>query len=244
MNKYSLTFLTITISLFIVSCNLNSNSKDGSKQDRENEKLFYDKEGKLKAKARYDDAGKKHGKCYNYYKNGKVNAMIEYKHGKKHGKGIWYYENGKPYEITKWENGNKDSIRVRYYETGKIMAKIPYKNGKRIPGLIEYTEQGKQKTRPEIKISERNKSLLNNTYELIFQLSNESWKVDFFIFQKDNKYYGKQKLSSNKGIATYELPIHPDLGLMQKVVVGAEHKTRLGNLMILKDSINIAVDPI
>ncbi|MCF8374350.1 MAG: hypothetical protein K9H64_22195 [Bacteroidales bacterium] len=227
------------------SCDLFSSSSENSqkKEIDKNAKRIYREDGTIKAELHYDSDGKRHGACYNYYANGKVNAVIPYDHGQKHGKAIWYFENGKVYEETIWKYGGKDSIQVRYHKSGNLMAQIPYHQNERIPGLVEYTEDGKQKTRPSIIISEKNTSLLDRKYKLSFKLSNDSRKVKFFILD-DSYLYKKYPLKTEKGIAHHELSIHPDLGLMKKIVVMAEHTTRFGNSMFLKDSINIAVSPI
>jgi antitoxin component YwqK of YwqJK toxin-antitoxin module len=108
----------------------------------------------VKVMKRFDEAGKlksdvemlsgvEHGKAHNYYSDGSVHSVINYKHGKKEGLSTWYYENGKPYRETPFVNDKKHGVQKKYYNTGQIMAEIPYTNNELQPGTVEYNETGR-----------------------------------------------------------------------------------------------------
>ena len=102
----------------------------------------FDEAGKLKSDVDMVD-GVEHGKAHNYYSDGSVHSVINYKHGKKEGLSTWYYENGKPYRETPFVNDKKHGVQKKYYNTGQIMAEIPYINNELQPGTIEYNETGR-----------------------------------------------------------------------------------------------------
>jgi antitoxin component YwqK of YwqJK toxin-antitoxin module len=69
------------------------------------------------------------GECIDYYDNGEVWSINNYKNGKEHGECIRYYSNGEVWSINNYKNGKEHGECIRYHDNGEVMAILNYYNG-------------------------------------------------------------------------------------------------------------------
>jgi len=77
-----------------------------------------------------------------YYPDGKLKAVLNYKKGKLEGIALHYYENGHLKERVNYRNGERERVGTTYYESGKLKEEIPYMQGKREGIAKLYDEKG------------------------------------------------------------------------------------------------------
>ncbi len=77
-----------------------------------------------------------------FFSNGKVKTIVNYKNGKKNGLSVEYYDNGNKKKEEKYKDNELDGKVFEYYPTGKVKSVSNYIAGK-LEGLIqEYYEDG------------------------------------------------------------------------------------------------------
>lgn len=145
MNK-KISVLLITI---LVSTNLFSNSTEVTKKDLKIiDKIYYLKStneifsGKVtegRDRFYYLD-GKPEGKWLEFYKNGNLKSIINWKNGKLTGKYIVYDKNGKKSTEAIYKDSKENGKYFLYYSNGNIRTKGEYENGKPI-GVWEYFDK-------------------------------------------------------------------------------------------------------
>ena len=77
-----------------------------------------------------------------YYPNGQLKSVLNYKKGKLEGIALYYYENGTLKERVNYRRGKRERTGTTYYESGALKEKITYVNGKKEHVLL-YSEDGK-----------------------------------------------------------------------------------------------------
>ena len=88
----------------------------------------YFKDGKIRGIGNYKD-DERHGICKYFYRNGNLQEEVPYKKGKVTGIGKSYYSNGNIHHICEYKNGKRNGYSVCYDKKGNIMQKVLYKNG-------------------------------------------------------------------------------------------------------------------
>jgi len=84
-----------------------------------------------------------------YYPNGKLKSVLNYKKGQLEGIALYYYENGNLQERVNYRKGKRERTGTTYYESGKLKEEITYENGE--PVLVKlFGENGDllSETRP------------------------------------------------------------------------------------------------
>jgi len=76
-----------------------------------------------------------------YYPNGKLKSVLNYKKGQLQGIALYYYENGILKERVNYRKGKRERTGTTYYESGKLKEEISYVNGKR-EAVKLYNENG------------------------------------------------------------------------------------------------------
>ena len=76
-----------------------------------------------------------------YYPNGKLKSVLNYKKGQLEGIALYYYENGTLKERVNYRKGKRERTGTTYYETGKLKEEITYVNGMR-ENVKLYSEDG------------------------------------------------------------------------------------------------------
>ena len=66
-----------------------------------------------------------------YYPNGQLKSVLNYKKGQLEGIALYYYENGTLKERVNYRKGKRERIGTTYYESGNLKEEITYVNGKR-----------------------------------------------------------------------------------------------------------------
>ena len=66
-----------------------------------------------------------------YYPNGQLKSVHNYKKGQLEGIALYYYENGTLKERVNYRKGKRERVGTTYYESGKLKEEITYTDGKR-----------------------------------------------------------------------------------------------------------------
>lgn len=177
----------------MTSCNFNNSDNN---IENPNVVKTYRADGSLLASYSLKN-GKKEGKAYNYYKNGKVDFEFFYVNGLKEGIVKRYYMNGKLYSETPYTHDTIDGIRKIYYENGIVSSETPYCKGNLEPGLKEFDTDGKLKTKD---ISILIKPIGNNKIQLT--TSKKIDNIRFFELIGNAPFYKKTEIPTKQGIAT------------------------------------------
>jgi len=78
-----------------------------------------------------------------YYPDGKLKAVLNYKKGELDGLALYYYQNGNLKERANYRKGTRERVSTTYYEDGNLKEEIHYADGKR-EGLARlYDEDGR-----------------------------------------------------------------------------------------------------
>ena len=76
-----------------------------------------------------------------YYPNGQLKSVLNYKKGQLEGIALYYYENGALKERVNYRKGKRERTGTTYYESGKLKEEITYENG--VKGKVKlYGEDG------------------------------------------------------------------------------------------------------
>jgi len=77
-----------------------------------------------------------------YYPNGKLKSVLNYKKGQLEGIALYYHENGNLKERVNYRKGKRERTGTTYYESGKLKEEITYEDGE--PVLVKaFDENGK-----------------------------------------------------------------------------------------------------
>jgi len=77
-----------------------------------------------------------------YYPNGKMKSVLNYKNGQLEGIALYYHENGNLKERVNYRRGKRERTGTTYYESGKLKEEITYEDGE--PVLVKaFDENGK-----------------------------------------------------------------------------------------------------
>jgi len=213
---------------------------------RQGESKDYRKDGTLENVITYEN-NIKHGRAANYYPDGKtLKTEMTYVNGYKQGDAFWYYPDGKIYRKTPYLTGYINGIRITYYENGSIQAETPYLNGNPGIGLKEYTQDGKLKSyEAKIRIREIDKVSLDNSFTLVFSLSDKGRNVKFYQGKLSNGLYWNEQLEpipTENGVARLQFHISKGTFKMETLSIIARDKTRLNHTHILKKEYHLAVE--
>ena len=77
-----------------------------------------------------------------YYPDGTLKSVLNYKKGKLEGIALYYYQNGQLKERVNYRRGKRERVGTTYYESGKLKEEITYVDGKR-ESIKLYDENGK-----------------------------------------------------------------------------------------------------
>ena len=67
-----------------------------------------------------------------YYPNGQLKSVLNYKKGQLEGIALYYYENGTLKERVNYRRGKRERTGTTYYESGKLKEEITYENGMKV----------------------------------------------------------------------------------------------------------------
>jgi antitoxin component YwqK of YwqJK toxin-antitoxin module len=67
-----------------------------------------------------------------YYPNGQLKSVLNYKKGQLEGIALYYYENGALKERVNYRRGKRERTGTTYYENGKLKEEITYENGVKV----------------------------------------------------------------------------------------------------------------
>jgi antitoxin component YwqK of YwqJK toxin-antitoxin module len=76
-----------------------------------------------------------------YYPNGQLKSVLNYKKGQLEGIALYYYENGALKERVNYRKGKRERTGTTYYESGKLKEEITYENGMKVNVKL-YGEDG------------------------------------------------------------------------------------------------------
>ena len=76
-----------------------------------------------------------------YYPNGQLKSVLNYKKGQLEGIALYYYENGALKERVNYRKGKRERTGTTYYESGKLKEEITYENGVKVNVKL-YGEDG------------------------------------------------------------------------------------------------------
>ncbi|MFC2087499.1 toxin-antitoxin system YwqK family antitoxin [Bacteroidota bacterium] len=92
--------------------------------------MFFAQNGKLSAEGYYLNKEKEGVWVFYNDLNDSISAHIKYVMGKKDGKTYRYYENGKILEEKTYNNDTLDGVWRKYFENGQVMTEVMYNQGK------------------------------------------------------------------------------------------------------------------
>lgn len=75
--------------------------------------------------------GLQEGTCKQFFENGQVKEMVDWKKGKLEGDAIFYYDNGKPQAKGEYKKGYKVKEWTYYDNNGVLKSKEVYRNGQK-----------------------------------------------------------------------------------------------------------------
>jgi hypothetical protein len=204
------------------------------------QKVFYDN-GKIHYIVEYKK-GKANGRVQEYSTDGKLYMDAVYVDGHRHGKCTHFYKNGKPFEVSNYVNGEKEGIETKYYESGAVLATRIYKKNKVQPGLKEFEKDGREIVNTNsIVVRGIDHTLLEGKYILQVSLAQPQKNVTFYAAPRSDPE-SRQKLKVSGASGILEIPVSSSNFVMKSLLFEAEYKTRLGNIMVLQKTFNLAVD--
>jgi len=220
--------------------NMNPDQASGDSLLEGEQKVYYEN-GKVHYIVEYKK-GKANGRVREYSTDGKLYMDAVYTDGHRNGECKHFYKNGKPFEVSNYVNGEKDGIETKYYESGTILATRIYKKNKIQPGLKEYDKDGKEIiNNNSLVIRGIDHTLLEGKYILQASLAKPQPKVTYYAAPRsDPGSRQKLKMSGDNGIL--EIPVSSSSFVMKSLLFEAEYKTKLGNVMVLQKTFNLAVD--
>jgi len=74
-----------------------------------------------------------------YYTNGKLKSVLNYKKGQLEGIALYYHENGNLKERVNYRKGKRERTGTTYYESGKLKEEITYEDGE--PVLVKVFDE-------------------------------------------------------------------------------------------------------
>jgi hypothetical protein len=227
----------------LASCNGKSELKGGSAADSLNagEKAVYSENGKLHYIIESKD-GKTNGRVREYSPDGKLYMDAMYKDDHRNGKCTFYFKNGKPFSICNFINGAKDGIDTKYNEKGQVLAIVPYKNNRVQPGLKEFASDGSEILNDNnLVISGIDHTLLEGKYILQVGLAKPKSKVTYYAASKSDPE-ARQKLINSGNYGIMEIPVSSSHFVMKSLLLEAEYKTQMGNVMVIRKDFKLAID--
>lgn len=227
-------YMIVFCMLICISCTNRSKSDDSDQREKQEIVIKKRKDGTRSSINQIDEFGNIHGYKISFYADGKsVYSELKVNHGIKHGPAVFYYKDGTISYRTTYKEGKKQGAAKRYYKNGKLMAAYSYDEGNVLPGLKEYNREGELiEDYPEIKFREENHLKDKGRIDLIFYSSKDHQEIKYYI--KDDSY-GQTSyvyLISEKGSARTKFPVPPGKTLEKKVMIKAEIKTNLGNILV------------
>lgn len=209
-------------------------------------KKTYYQNGALHKEMVYEN-GVQQGFAKEYYKSGKIFQEVMYEGNLREGVARRYFESGVISQETPYHKDKMHGVQKRYRRSGDLMCEIPYYEGNQCIGLKEYTTDGKLKKRyPSIKITPVDNILLNGTYTLRLQMSDNSKGVEYYVGKlSEGKYIGdeaNQVWEIMNGVGEVNYPMPPGSFLMEEVNVIAKVKTAQSNYYITQSTFHLAIE--
>lgn len=220
--------------------NLNPDQAQGDSLLEGEQKVYYEN-GNVHYIVEYKK-GKANGRVREYSTDGKLYMDAIYADGHRNGQCTHFYKNGKPFEVSSYVNGEKEGTETKYYENGTILATRIYKKNKIQPGLKEYEKNGSEIiNNNSIVIRGIDHTLLEGKYILQVSLAQPQKDVKFYAAPKSDPE-SRQELKKSEDYGILEIPVSSSHFVMKSLLFEAEYKTRLGNIMVLQKTFNLAVD--
>lgn len=222
-----------------------------STQSSPNANIIRDKEGKIIE-----------GELTQYFKSGKIAAVMNFKAKKLDGKAVKYfedgvtkrselnysagllvgnqrryYESGALYKEEMYVGDKRNGITKKYREGGNLMSEATFKDGFAGANLKEYLTNGKLKTKyPKIVIEELDQLAFNGSYQLKVFLSDNSAKVKFYIGKLDEGIYLSDEImpqyATDDGILNFTINLERGEIAKGEYNIIAKVITRLNNVYI------------
>jgi antitoxin component YwqK of YwqJK toxin-antitoxin module len=257
--------LVLLLGITIVACNNTKKPQDSQKAGTEKAEndtfkvisnpypgtdIVWQKFEAIKIKKDSKDVWIRHGKQWEYYKDGNLRSFTEYRNNRKEGISYQYYEDGKKiYFERNYVNDRKDGIVKKYYRTGNIMSETPYKQDMLGTGTKEYADKPDSDplTMPELKVWAEDNRREKGTYivyaKAVDKFGKTVQKVEFFdgmLLQQDGVRYehpGLKKLTPKSGIAS--VTYYESTGFPSFVSISARITTSKGSVVLLNEVLTV-----
>jgi hypothetical protein len=240
--------------LVIQGCELESTQSDANAniiRDEEGkiiegELIQYYKTGKVAAVMNFKDK-KLDGKAVKYYKDGITKrSELNYSNALLEGIQKRYYKSGALYKAEMYVGDKRNGITKKYWEGGGLMSEATFSNGFAGTNLKEYLTNGKLKTKyPRIVIEEKDQLVLNGTYKLKVFLSDNSSKVEFYLGKLAEGIYLNDEIlrqySADSGVLTFTISLKPGEIATVEYNIIAKVITRLNNVYIATTKHTVAI---
>lgn len=141
----------LIISIFIFSVTSFSENVIRKKDLKKVDKIYYLKNSNVPFTGKISEGkdrfyyldGKQDGKWIEFYKNGNIKSIINWKNGRLDGKYIIYENNGMKSTEATYKEGKENGEYFLYYSNGSYRTKGAYSMGKPIGVWEYYYENGK-----------------------------------------------------------------------------------------------------
>ena len=121
---------------------INAERKKIIKGLKEGAWLEYWDDGKISSVTNYKN-GQYDGEYLSYYQNGQLNVKANYKNGKKEGMFFDFYQTGQLNWQENYKDGKVDGLSIIYHENGNLWYKTNFDKGTRHGDYLKYNINGK-----------------------------------------------------------------------------------------------------
>ena len=203
-------FLLMSISLLIISCDGGSQESESNFINRHNKRgvvdstgavingkhdgawKFWDEDGRLMVEGHYKN-GLMHGEWRYYFPNGQLDLVGTFENNLQEGLFITYFENnGNKFQEVLFEKGYRQGVSRSYFETGKIRSEETFVNDLKHGPAKYYFETGKIASEGNFKNDKEHGIVL--TYYHSGALREEATWEEGFLVGKFKSYHKNGKI--------------------------------------------------
>lgn len=116
-----------------------------SKIYEKNKRAEYYSSGSIKQEYYVNSDGEADGRLTEYYEDGSISSLVDFKHGKQHGWSQFFRKNGSMRKKTYFENGIQQDTLLTFFNDGDVESAFSIKDGSKHGSYAYYFGNGKKK---------------------------------------------------------------------------------------------------